>query len=247
MSDDTFITDEEIKRYNAKISRYSKVPTDYLPEKLSRASIEKMDAQKQKELKEDIADFLRQDSLRIDKASGATKYFKRLYTKLFEELEAKKAEMADRLDSSTEKGTMGAINKLNLSPRQNRFDKMSQKERMKSLQGIMSQLNKNPDDYKASYIEAMKTMFGEGSLEYDLIKPIIEKISGEELYLLYGEDADLQIDVIYNKGLSADVKAGLILDALYEHGYIDEKPDYISDLTRRIKEMYGISDVDLYE
>lgn len=237
MLDDEYITDEEIKRFNAKIDRYSKRETDYLPDKLSREIVENMDEQEQKQLKEDITEFLKKDSMRFNKGKDYSKYFKNIYGKSFDDLERKKSELIDELNLSTESGTMGAINKLNLNPRQNRFEKMTPKQRLKSFYGIQSQLNRNPDDYKEAYIKALATEFGEGSLEYEAIKNVVDKIDGKELWLLYGADADLQLDFIYTEGNYAEFKAETILEAFRNAGY--EAESVIDNIAERVKEIYG--------
>lgn len=240
MSDNIIITDEELKKYNDKIQRFSKRNLEGLPTKLSRSDIDKMDESERAELKEDISDFLKRDSTRIDKVSGATKYFKRYYERHYEALEKKKAELREELGGSTEKGTMGAINKLNLAPRKNRFDTMTQQQRIKSLRGIENQLKKDPEEYKQNYIDSLKTQFGEGSLEYNLIKEVVDKIDGKTLYLLHAENSDLQIDFIYSKGETAESKAQVILNAFKEEGFITDDLDTIDELTRRLEDMWDI-------
>ena len=245
MSDDTttlddYISDEEIKKYNEKIQRFSRRNLIGMPSKISRSDIEKMDSDEIAQLKEDIADFMQRDATRIDKISGATKYFKNNYDKLFNKLEEKKGKLREELGGTTEKGTMGAINKMNLAPRKNRFNTMTDAQRLKSFYGIQSQLKKDPEDYKQSYIEALKTEFGEGSLEYNLIKEVVDKIDGKTLYLLYGENADLQIDFIYSKGEPVETRAQTILNAFKEEGFISEDIDVIDDLLSDLEDMYDL-------
>lgn len=245
MSDDTttlddYISDEEIKKYNEKIQRFSRRNLIGMPSKISRSDIEKMDSDEIAQLKEDIEDFMRKDATRVDKISGATKYFKRYYEKRYEALEKKKAELREELGGSTEKGTMGAINKLNLAPRKNRFDTMTPQQQIKSLRGIESQLKKDPEEYKQNYIDSLKTQFGEGSLEYNLIKEVVDKIDGKTLYLLHGENSDLQIDFIYSKGEKLESKAQVILDAFKEEGFITEDIDIIDELSARLEDIWDI-------
>ncbi len=239
MLDNEYITDEEIKRFNEKINRYSKREMDYLPDKLSRQIIDDMDEQEQIILKKNIESFLKKDSMRVNKGVNYSKFFKYVYDNAFDKLESKKAELIDELNLSTEAGTMGAISKLNLYPRQNRFENMTPKQRLKSLQGIEAQLNRNPEDYKESYIKALATQFGENSIEYETIKTVVDKIDGKELWLLYGADADLQIDFIYTKGgEDAEVKAQMILDAFKNAGY--EAGNVIDNLLEKLNQMYDL-------
>lgn len=245
MSDDTtilddYISDEEIKKYNDKIQRFSRRNLIGMPSKISRSDIDKMDSAEIAQLKEDIEDFLKKDATRVDKISGATKYFKRNYEKVYDKLEEKKSQLRDEIGGTTEKGTMGAINKMNLRPRKNRFDAMSDKQRLKSFYGMLNQLKKDPEDYKRSYIEALKTEFGEGSLEYNLIKEVVDKIDGKTLYLLYGENADLQIDFIYSKGEPVETRAQTILNAFKEEGFISEDIDLIDNLLSDLEDMYDL-------
>ena len=225
MSDETLITDEEIKRYNEKINRYRTKDFDlFLPEEISRKYIEQLDYEETLRLKEDIKDFLKNDSMKVDKSSGEFNWFKRKYDRRFNEKEKIKEKLASKLDVSTESGTMGSIQKLNLMPKNNTFNNMTRKQRLQSLRGIESQLNTlSPEQYKRNYLDALKNEFGEFTPEYEVIKSVVDKISGEELWLLYGKDSDLQIDFIYT-GIEVEQRTGEILKAFNRLGYnFDEK------------------------
>lgn len=238
MSDEIIITDEEIKKFNEKVDRFEQRGYKYVPEKISRKDIEGMSNNELEVLRDNVDEFLRNDAIRVDNKSGVSRYFKRYYNKEFEKLEGKKAELRSEVSEDTSKGTMGAINKLNLKARTNRFNAMTEKQKIRSLIGIESQLKKNPEEYKRNYIEALKTNFGEGSVEYDLIKEVVDKIDAKKLYLLYGENADLQIDFIYTVGDDISERAQTILDAFKDEGYITDKMDVTAELVSRLKDIW---------
>lgn len=247
--DDFNITEEEIEKYNDKITRYERKDTEGLPHRISASEIERMDDAEKFRLKQDISDFLERDSMRIDKASGERKWLKRKYDRVFDESQKLQEEMASYLEPSTEKGTMGAIAKLNLSPKQNHFDDMTPSQRRKSLAGMEVQLSKNqPETYKQNFLKALETEFGKRNVNYEAIKNIVDRMDGKVLYALYAENSDLQIDFIYSQGEQAELRAQMILDALYEQGFsvvdkegnpVEKEEADIEMLEENLKRMFG--------
>ena len=223
-NDFLIISDEEIKKFNEKIKRYKRKESSetkmYLPQEISRKYIEELEPKEQIRLKADIIDFLKKDSMNVDKLSGERKWLKKIYSRRFEELEKKKKELREKLNVSTEKGTMGSTTKLNLNPSKNKFDNMTHGQILKSLKGIERALAKDaPNVYKESYMKAVETMFGKNTYGYNIVKNIIDQIDAETLFLLYGEDADLQLDFYYTEGESLANKLETVLNAFYDYGF----------------------------
>lgn len=111
----------------------------------------------------------------------------------------KRSMQRKKADVSTEKGTMGSIEKMNLLPKKFNFESMGyeafQKFKETVEKQIMSNYYKEKDElYKANYIKALENIFGKGNK----LIPIVNKISSKRLVQLFYEDPNMQIDFIYD-------------------------------------------------
>lgn len=111
----------------------------------------------------------------------------------------KRSMQRKKADVSTEKGTMGSIEKMNLLPKKFNFEGMGyeafQKFKETVEKQIMSNYYKEKEElYKANYIKALENIFGKGNK----LIPIVNKISSKRLVQLFYEDPNMQIDFIYD-------------------------------------------------
>lgn len=236
MSDETIITDEELRKYNEKIKRYERRQM-HVPSLVTRQQVDEMDEVEKARLKEDIEDFLRKDSMREDKQTYERKWFKRSYARKVEQANEEHKDLFDVADKISQKfGGMGSVNQ----PRgiDNKFDDFTHQQRVKSfegLQGLASHLSYR--NYKANYLKAIETEFGELSTEYSILKEIVESIDPKDLMKLYRIDPDLQIEFVYSQGEASDYRAEIIIEAFKRAGYIPDTVKYEDMKAKREKEL----------
>lgn len=101
---------------------------------------------------------------------------------------------------STEKGTMGSINKMNLRPLTRDVNKIKQ-EMWKSIvnsyekQSMDTYYKQRDVKYKDNYLKALKNRFG-NALKEDIKE--IEEMKPEDVITMYYYDPNLQIDFVYD-------------------------------------------------
>lgn len=110
-----------------------------------------------------------------------------------------RASQRKKADVSTERGTMGAINKMNLRPKTLKVEKAS-KEMWDSLvksyerQSMDTYYNERDEIYKKNYLTALKNVFGD--IDNDVIETV-EGMEAKDVVDMFYYDPNLQIDFLY--------------------------------------------------
>lgn len=112
----------------------------------------------------------------------------------------KRAQLRKKANVSTEKGTMGAIEKMNLRPKKldpNKIRKSMWDEVVQNFerQSLESYYNDRDDLYKQNYLKAFTDAFG--GLDTDNLYDVIDSLPSSTVIEMFYYDPNLQIDFLY--------------------------------------------------
>lgn len=116
----------------------------------------------------------------------------------FRSINAKRRAAMRKYDPSPFRGTMHAIQDMNLQPRRNTIEEIQPKSFKKFVENLERQYftedKARQAKYKENYLQALKNVFGEQT-------PLLEKIRNipaEKLVAMYYNNPFLQIDFVYD-------------------------------------------------
>lgn len=206
-TDDSKAISNAVRQFNAKRTRLIKrdpLLEQYLPDKLKvsdvRGRIESR-ADFKREIKS-VQRFMKPNAAKLVQSK------KGLVVTLYEKLEtaykvrrinrARKREL-ETLPIDTEHGTMGAVRKNNLQPKQFDFDDMDISEWESFVESVDRQTMPNYANgkqslYKENFIKGLESIFGDQAEE---LKKMIRDIDPKQLYEIYYTNPVLRLEFIY--------------------------------------------------
>ena len=113
-------------------------------------------------------------------------------------INAERRSRMERLQPSTTKGTMGAINELELQPRRNLAQNIPAQYWERYVRGIEKQvlssyISSRAEQYKRNYLTALREALG----EQPELESILAQIPAETVAEAYAQDPDLSIGYLY--------------------------------------------------
>lgn len=194
-----------VKNFNAKIRRVKKKHPELAfiqPAKLSKSEIKTSYADAPKILyRKAISGYkkylARGAEMPYTTKSGVntTLWQKREIDRQFRTINAQRKKEIAKYQPSIYKGTMNAIQNMNLKPRKNTVEEIRPKSWGRFVENLERQAYRNVSKkrYKENYLKAILNEFGTGKL-YERFEAVPE----DKLYQMYFDSPYLQIDFIYD-------------------------------------------------
>lgn len=254
-----------VKNFNAKIDRILKknpYAEGYLPKKVSYKQLN-ADIQYRNDFNKLVS------SLKRFSRKGAeemitflnkpmTKWERREGAIAKGNLNRRRAMQKKLLNPSAEKGTLGTNEEMNLRPKKYPTGKTADWdafiEQLHYL-GSTKYEAERAERYLQNYFKAVDNNMG---MFADIIKILASRMGGIQLFNIYADEPDLQIDFVYPQGMTQGAQAQRIINAFAKHGVKltrEERTvhaqalsdaEYGSDSYEEemeiYKEMYGIPD-----
>lgn len=129
------------------------------------------------------------------------------------QINRKRAELRKKANVSTEKGTMGAIHKMNLQPKKSDYNKIPKANwndfvKLMEKQSMDSYYTDKEKIYKENYLKAIANVYGKNNSLYKFVKNIPPDI----LVSAYYDDPILQIEYVYPTGEDLDSQRENVLE-----------------------------------
>lgn len=254
-----------VKNFNAKIDRILKknpYAEGYLPKKVSYKQL-KADIQYRNDFNKLVS------SLKRFSRKGAeemitflnkpmTKWERREGAIAKGNLNRRRAMQKKLLNPSAEKGTLGTNEEMNLRPKKYPTGKTADWdafiEQLHYL-GSTKYEAERAERYLQNYFKAVDNNMG---MFADIIKILASRMGGIQLFNIYADEPDLQIDFVYPQGMTQGAQAQRIINAFAKHGVNltrEERTVHATALTDAeygsdsyeeemeiYKELYGIPD-----
>ena len=206
-TDDSKAISNAVRQFNAKRTRLIKRTPfleQYLPDKLNvsdvRGRIETR-ADFKRELKS-IQRFMKPNAAKLVQSK------KGLIVTLYEKLEisykirrinARRKKEREEMPIDTEHGTMGAVRKNNLQPKNFDFDEMDLDNWDSFVESVERQSMPNYASgkqslYKENFIKGLESIFGDQAEE---LKKLVAKIDPKQLYEIYYTNPVLRMEFLY--------------------------------------------------
>ena len=211
-----------VRQFNAKITRIVKKNPSIasaLPDRMNSQAIQQMYSKlTRKDFNRWVAStmrFLRKGAETVVRTKAGVPTTRWQLNEIRYNLNAINAERRkrmERLQPSTQKGTMGAIRELELTPRKNLSQTIPQQDWERYVRGIERQVlssytSEKSEQYKKNYIQSIRNAYG----DQPELEEIIENIPAATIGEAYAQDPDLGINYQYY-----DVEIGYAVQNLIE-------------------------------